>query len=192
MNDLRDTLVAALIAGKPFGHRILHMGDRSSSVLTDTVEIEKTEWAPFKLIGSRLTDNWDEWQRAVDAAQADVLVVSNYRNVYKDPSRTEFVPPEEVVRWTEAHAKVPVVGINGAFVEDGGMLAVGASGFEQGDTVARMTIRILDARVTPADMPVQYPRQFMIYMHRGLLEKRQVALPRLQESFARATNNYLD
>ena len=192
LRDLRDALTAVRSGSGRLGPRVLHVGDRSGSVLTDTVEIEKADWKPFRLLGSRLVDTFEEWQRVVDDAgtQADVLLVSNYHNVYRDASRISLVPPQEIVRWTETHSKIPVVGIGGFFVEEGGMLAIGASGFEQGDVAARMAVRILDGQAHPQDMAVQYPQQFITYLRRPLLEKRAIEIPRLYESFARATNNY--
>ena len=193
--DLRDALAAMRLAhGGPIGTRVLHLGDRSTSVLVDTVELESLEWAPLKLVGTRLADTEEEWRRVVEAAasEADVLLVSNYHNLYRDASRTTLVPPEQIVRWTETHSRIPIVGIGGFFVEDGGMFAVGASGFEQGNAAGRMTIRILDEEAQPGSIPIVHPKQFIVYMRRGLLEKRGISLPRLYESFARATNNYLE
>ena len=161
-------------------------------MLTDTVEIEKADWGPFKLVGSRLVDSFEEWQRIVEGAdaQSDVLLVSNYHNLYRDSSRLSLVPAQEVVRWTEDHSKIAVVGIGGFFVEEGGMFAIGASGFEQGDAVARMAVRVLDGHAQAGDIPVRQPQQFIVYMRRSLLEKRAITLPRMYEAFARATNNY--
>jgi hypothetical protein len=34
------------------------------------------------------------------------------------------------------------------------------------------------------------PQQFMIYMSKSVMKKRDITMPRLYESFARGTNNY--
>src|SRR5205814_1017794 len=137
IRDLRDALAAARGPdGRMLGKRILHVGDGSTAVRTDAREIEKFDWRPLTLSGSILVDTFADWQRAVGSARdsADILFVSNYHNVFRDESRRVLVPPEEVMFWTESHSRIPVVGIGGYFVEDGGMLAIGASGFEQGQT----------------------------------------------------------
>jgi len=194
LHDLRDSLAAMRLRGAPLGRRLLILGDRSGSVLADVVEIEQADWKPFRLAGTRLADNFEEWQAAVRDAprEADAIIVTNYRRLYRDASRTERVPAAEVVRWTEENSKLPLVGIAGSFVEDGGMFALGASGFEQGNVVGRMAIRILERQAKPGDIPVQQPRQFIVYMRRHMMHERGVELPTLYESFARATNNYLD
>ena len=195
LRDLRDSLVVMRVSGgKALGRRLLILGDRSGSVLADVIEIEQADWKPFKIVGTRLADNWEEWQAAVQGAarEADAIVVTNYRRLYRDASRSKLVPAGEVVRWTEEHSKLPLVGIAGSFVEDGGMFALGASGFEQGNVTAGMAIRILEGKAKPADIPVEEPRQFIVYMRRSVIKARGVVLPPLYESFARATNNYLE
>ena len=190
--DLRDALAAARKAGHQLGTRLWHLGDGSATVETDARQIEALDWAPFDLKGSTMVDTFDDWKAVVGLAQekADILFVSNYHSVFKDVSKTEIVPPEEVMSWTEKNSKIPVVGIGGFFVEQGGMLAIAASGFEQGETAAHMALRILGEGVEPGSIPVVEPRQFLVYMRRAVLEKRQVSVPAVYESFARATNGY--
>jgi len=127
----------------------------------------------------------------IDAGKrADVLLISNYRAVYRKAGDTAVVPPREIMRWTEQNSAIPAVGMAGFFTDDGGMFAVGASGFEQGETTGRMAIRILDDAVSPRDIPVVMPREFLIYVSKSVMKKRGLSLPSLYESFARATNNY--
>jgi len=178
--------------GAKFGVRIAHIGDRSDSVRMDTREIEGFDWAPFKLTGSALVDDFDDWKKAVkDAgAKADFILLSNYQAVHRPGKDQGLVPAKEVMTWTEENSKIPVVGLGGFMVEEGGMFAVGASGFEQGETVARMTMTILDKGEIPRNIPEVMPRQFLVYMRQSLLGKRDITLPPLYEAFSRASNNY--
>ena len=96
------------------------------------------------------------------------------------------------IEWTEANSSIPLIGTASFFVEDGGMFAIGPSGFEQGEVAAKMAIRILDDEVVPSDIPVAMPQQFIVYMRRSTMVKRGIALPRMYESFARATGNYVE
>lgn len=178
--------------GSPLGARIVHLGDQSPSVIADSKEIETMDWSPFKLAVSRRVATFAEWQAAVSAAvqQGDLLLVSNYQNIAKAAGSPEIMNPVDVMRWTEEHSAIPVVGIGGYLVEDGGMFAVGASGFEQGETMARMALEILSRHTRPKDIPQVMPRQYLIYMRQAVLEKRGLALPGVYEAFSRASNNY--
>jgi hypothetical protein len=178
--------------GKPLGKRIVHIGDRSSSVMEDSKEIEVANWAPFRLAASKHAGTFDEWKRAVAAASAegDLILISNYQNILRQDGGNDFVSPAEIIEWTEANSRVPVVGMGGFLVEDGGMLAMGASGFEQGDMAARMTIAILDRGEPAKDIPQAMPRQYLVYMRQAVMEKRGLTLPDIYEAFSRASNNY--
>lgn len=178
--------------GNPLGNRIVHIGDKSASVMEDSKEIEIADWSPFRLAASKHVGAFDEWKRAVAAssAEGDLILISNYQNILRQDGGNDFVPPAEIIEWTEANSRVPVVGMGGFLVEDGGMLAMGASGFEQGDMAARMTIAILDRGVPAKDIPQAMPRQYLVYMRQAVMEKRGLTLPDIYEAFSRASNNY--
>jgi len=176
------------------GRRILQLGDESDSVRTDVKEIAAFDWAPFEVTDSTLVSTFDRWKKAVMESKdkADIILISNYRNIYEDAGKQKLVSPTEIMKWTEANSPLPVVGMGGFMVEEGGMFAVGASGFEQGEVTARMAIQVVDKGVVPKTIPQVMPRQFLVYMRRPLLQKHGIVLPPLYEAFARASNNYYD
>jgi hypothetical protein len=193
LHSLRDTLAELRDRNSaPIGRRIVHIGDRSGSVMEDSKEIEATDWTPFRLTASHHASTFDEWKRAVvhASAEGDLILVSNYQAILRADGGKEPVPPAEIVAWTEAHSRVPVVGLGGFLVEDGGMLAIGASGFEQGDVIARMAVDILDKGMPAGDIPQAMPRQYLVYMRQAAMEKRGLKLPDIYEAFSRASNNY--
>jgi len=180
--------------GLGLGHQILHLGDRSESVQADLAEIEIFDWKPFKIVESILVDTFDDWKQAVRGVKGktNLILVSNYRNIYATAARKKLVSPGEIIKWTEENASVPVVGIGGYMVEDGGMFAIGVSGYEQGETAARMAIQVLDHDAVPKSIPEVMPRQFLVYVRRSLMAKRELVLPQVYEAFARASNNYYE
>ena len=196
LGDIRQALLAmrTVLGGRPLGRRIAHIGDRSASVLDDEKQIATFAWSPIVLTKSTLAGNFAEWKAAVQDANvnADLIMVSNYRALFRHGRSGPAVPPDEVMKWTIVNSKVPMIGMAGFFVEDGGMFAVGVSGFEQGDITARMAVRILDDDVTPQDIPVALPRQFIVYMRNSKMAERGIELPPLYEAFARATNNFFE
>jgi ABC-type uncharacterized transport system substrate-binding protein len=193
MVDIRQALIAMRTgSGKPLGTRLFQIGDTSNSVLADDQQMRKFDWSPLTLVDSKNARTFDEWKAAVIEAgkRADILLISNYRAVYRTQGKPEVVPPREIMRWTEQNSVIPAVGMAGFFTDDGGMFAIGTSGFEQGEVTGRMAIRVLDDDVVPRDIPVIMPQQFIVYMNKSVMKKRDLTLPRLYESFARATNNF--
>lgn len=180
--------------GAELGRRIIHLGDQSDSVEIDSKTIDTFDWAPFRLVGSHLVRTFDEWKEVVKDASgmADVILVSNFHNIFEAAGKPKLVDPAAVIQWIESNSPVPVVGMGAYMVEEGGMFAVGASGFEQGEVAARMAIEVLDHGAIPKDIPQVMPRQFLVYIKRSLMAKREITLPPIYEAFARASNNYYE
>lgn len=189
--------VAQLIGAErphPGALRILHLADRSGSVKEDAAFMERHDWRPTQFMGSRLIPDFEQWKLAVNEAsqQADLILLSNYRKLARSASDDTLVPSQEVMRWTVANSKLPLIGSNLFNVEDGANLAVGVSPFEQGEVVARMAVEVLEKGITPADIPTQSTQQFIISLRKRGLDNEQIHLPSIYEAFARATNNFFE
>lgn len=173
--------------------RLVHIGDTSGSVDHDDHHIGDFDWTPLVRLPSRRPAGFDDWKKAVLDAQdqADFIVTTNYRRISRDGAKAgALVPPEEVVAWTVANSRIPVVGTNGFFVEDGGELAIGTSPFEQGEVAARMAMALLDGE-SAQRIPHQSSRQFVVHMRSAKLRARGIELSPLYEAFAQATNSDL-
>lgn len=195
LQSLRSALMALTGPdGAPLGRRIMQIGDQSEPVKADVREVLALDWSPMKFVDSQLVATWEDWKNAVMSAKgrADMILISNYHNIYETADRKKLVGPEELLRWTYASSPVPVVGMGGFMVEEGGMFAVAASGFEQGEIAARLAVRVLDRGEAAGSIPHVMPRQFLVYMRRPLMEMHGISLPPLYESFARASNNYYE
>ncbi|TRZ57452.1 MAG: hypothetical protein D4S02_13695 [Rhodocyclaceae bacterium] len=174
--------------------RILLIGDTSESVKSDMENIALFDWKPMTIAGKKLAQTFDDWQNIINSAegQADIIITTNYRKLTRSKDSKELVQPDEIVRWTEKHSKVPLIGTNGFYVEDGGMMAIGTSGYEQGEEAAKMAIRIIDSGISPGSIPVVMNAQFVVYLRPALLQYHKITLPPLYEAFARATNSYME
>jgi len=172
--------------------RVVHIGDTSSSVEHDDHHMREFDWRPLVSLPSRKSGTFDDWKKAVLEVQdkTDFIITTNYRKIRRGAASNALVPPAEVVAWTLANSRVPVVGTNGFFVEDGGELAIGTSPFEQGEVAARMAIKLIEGQAA-RDIPHASTRQFVVYMRSARLHRRGMELPPLYEAFARATNNDL-
>lgn len=185
--------------------RIMHLGDQSHSVKLDDGGIRSFDWQPMQYVGSKLVKTYTQWQEAVLAAgkETDVLFVSNYRKLVRYDCKIDravancvddpkLVPPREVVAWTEINSAVPIIGGNGFYVEDGGMFALGPSGFEQGGQAGQLAIQLIVQQADPASLMQLSTREFVVFMRPSQMAIHDFRLPYLYEAFARAMNNYYD
>lgn len=194
VKNLIDQSVRPNVQGRPV--RIAYVGDSSGSVKEDTKFLESFDWAPFKLYRSRLVSTYDEWKEEVTKAnaEADVLITTNYRRIQESAADAKrMVEPADIVRWTEDNTpKIPVIGTNGFYVEDGGMIALATSPYEQGDVGARMAVDILEKGTAPKSIPVQSTQEFIVYLRANRVRENNFHVPKVYESFARAMNNYYE
>ena len=191
LQGVKDVILS-IAAAHPRPARVVHIGDTSSSVGKDDKFISAFDWTPLQRLDSKLVDNFVQWQEAIRWAgtHADFVITSNYRKLARSATDASLVSPEEVVAWTEANCRLPLIGTNGFFVEDGGMLAIGTSPYEQGEVAAEMALQILDRRRKPADIPVLSSRQFVVFTRESSLRDHGIVLSPVYEAFARATNNH--
>ncbi|MDB5803760.1 MAG: ABC-type uncharacterized transport system, periplasmic component [Betaproteobacteria bacterium] len=191
-NLIGDAVRPRVPAGREV--RIAYVGDSSGSVKEDTKFIDSFDWSPYKLVRSKLVSTYDEWKAEVARAnnEADVLLTTNYRRIQETAADAKrMVEPADLVKWTEDNTpKIPVIGTNGFYVEDGGMIAIATSPFEQGEVGARMAVDILDRGRDPKTIPVQSTQEFIVYMRADRVRQNNFPVPRVYESFARAMNNY--
>jgi len=180
--------------GKTGKIRLITIGDRSGSVLEDEHFIETFDWDPVVLVDSFNVGTFAEWQKAIIEAEgrADFLMLTNYRKIARSEDDKKLVPPEEIIDWTMENSRVPGVGTNGFNVEDGYMMALGVSPYEQGEVAAGMAVDIIDKGISPKDITVQETRQFIVLIRRSGLQKYNIVVPKIYEAFARATNNYFE
>ncbi|MBF0190123.1 MAG: hypothetical protein HQL99_03115 [Magnetococcales bacterium] len=195
MAALRETLL--LIAQhnamrQPLTIRFI--GDRSETVLGDEKNFRAHDMTPIRVLDSRLVDTFDAWQQAVreSAGQADFLITSNYRRIRRSATGQELVPARELIDWTERHATMPLIGTNGFFAEDGGMLAIGTSPFEQGEVAARLALELIGTHPPIHPPPLRVTEQFVVAMRAPLVQARHLILPRIYEAAARSINKYYE
>jgi ABC transporter substrate binding protein len=193
-NAMKDALLDSNISSRrPI--RLVHVGDGSGPVADDDKNLHAFKWGPeVEVLDSMLGNRtFDAWKSAIAQAQerADVILIDGYRQIARSESDHTLVPPKEVVEWTETSSRLPLVGNNGFFVDDGGALAIGASPYEQGEISARMAIELLAGRRGAKDIPEDTTHQLVVFMRKSRLQVRGIRLPGIYEAFARATNHYL-
>ena len=189
---IRDALLASDLRLAKRELRLLHLGDGSRSSLEDVADLKRFNWAPLELVTVRHASSFAEWKSAVELApaEADVILIGNYRQLAAAPGSKDFADPRQLVKWTEANAMLPLIGFKVAYGEEGGAIAISSSPYEQGEVAARMALQILEKNVAPREIPVQHGRQFVVSVDDAGLKSQGLRLPPLYEAFARANNTF--
>jgi hypothetical protein len=193
LDALRDVLMEIshqLGLARPL--RVFHVGDKSDDVKDDGTYMAGNDWGDVNFIGNEYVGTFEDWKAAVGRAakRADVILTSDYQDLSRSSTDQTLVPGREVVDWTVSHAAVPVVGTRSQYVWDGGMLAVGASTYEQGREAGAIAISLLEQHVSPSDIPARTPKGFVVAANESRLRERNLHLPDVYQALARASNNY--
>lgn len=192
---IHDTLLRIHRArGKQGAPRIIHLSDLSTSGKGNRRQLLAFDWGPVDLVESQEVETFDDWQAAVEraAGRADFLFLTNYHTLRRSRSNPAIVPSTEVAVWTEAHTALLTLNAWGFYVEDGGMLSIGVSPYEQGEVAAEMAVSIVGDGRRPAELPIRSTRQFTVYLRDSVMRAKGVSLPPIYEAFARATDNWFE
>ena len=173
------------------GKKIVHISDNSTTSTMVKKELDKINWQPLDLVKSIKIDTFEEWKKEVNDVNdnADFLLITHYHTLKYSAEDQRMVPPIDVVKWTEENTNIPIVGSWGFFVEDGGSMAIAVSPFEQGEEAAQMAINLL-AGEEIHNIPIKTGKLFMLYIREEGMKRRNISVPLLFESFARATDTY--
>lgn len=188
-----ESIKEAFVQILPKDHRrILHYSDSSPTSQAVHREIDKFNWKPIKLVEHTQLDTFEQWKKAITTAneKGDFLFITHYHTLKRSLEDLTIVPPKEVMEWTMEHSPLPDIGCWGFYVDDGGMLALGVSPYEQGEVAAQMTVDILDHQKQSTELGIKTSYLYVTYLRESRLKKYKVKLPKVYESFARATNNY--
>lgn len=176
--------------------RLLHLSDDSDTSHFIHESITNFNWEPFHYEGSILAGNFDEWKKAVKDAEgkADCLLITHYHTI-RDPEDSEkIVKPATIIKWTEENTDLPTIGFWRFFMEDGGMMAVGLSPFEQGEVSGRMVIDIIEKGMRAGQIGHKRNRLFVMYIRKSAFYQRLPGrkIPVELEAFADAVDGTYD
>ncbi len=173
-------------------NRIFHISDASTTSELIHRELRDISWKPLKLVRSIQCETFDQWKQQVLKANdmGDVLLITHYHTIRDKNGQP--VKPEAIIKWTEPRLKIPGIGCWGFYVEDGGIMAVAVSPYEQGEIAAKIAVDIIEKGIKPYQIPVRLNQQFVIYIREKGIKKREIVVPAIIEAFARATDHYYE
>lgn len=177
--------------------RALFLGDKSSSVRHDAAYLASHKWVSVRYLGVETVDTFEAWKAAIKgmSERTDVVLVGGYRGLRLPPGadgKPVYARANDVMAWTEANSPVPVIGMNVFNTQDGAMLSVGVSPFEQASVAAGMALKILEKNESPNAIPIRTSRLYVVSMREKALKRRRIRVPGVFEAFARATDNFIE
>ncbi|NES80887.1 MAG: hypothetical protein F6K10_05490 [Moorea sp. SIO2B7] len=156
--------------------------------------VNKFEWEPFELVSAAEYKTFEDWKKAVQEAEdkADVLLIGGYKSIRHSEQGKSVVCYRDILEWTEANSRLLKIGTRWFYVEDGGMISVGISPYEQGEEAAKMAVKILDEKTKIEEISIKNPQQYLVSMREKKMKEYDpnLKLPSIYEAFARATNKY--
>ena len=173
--------------------RVKFLADDGHSAHRDADFLAGADWGNIRYMGSTHVASFADWQEAVRQIEGtDYLLVGAYRKLTNKQESEKFIGPKEVIRWTRDNSHVPMIGMNVFCSEDGTMLSVGISPYEQGEYAASTALKIIREQISAGDIPLEIPQQYIVAMRKSILDKRGVQMPKIYEAFSRAANYYYD
>ena len=173
--------------------RLGFLADPSETVQADLRQVKAYDWGPVQFTADSTSTTFPQWKEELKRLnkETDIILLSNYRKVRRSDTDKTLVPVREIVEWTDANSTVPVMSNNGFYTEEGGMLAIGASPFEQGEVAARMALEIILKGKKPTDIPVDRTRHFVVTMNGTKMKAHGLELPMVYEAAARTGDKYI-
>lgn len=176
--------------------KIFILGDISTTVTHDAEKAAAFNWAPHRVVETRLCKTFSEWKKAVhdwSKEENAVILITNYQLLMYDPGQEkEFEKVGDIMAWTSLNSGIPTIGNNGFVVKDGGGFAVATSPYEQGEVAAEKAVSIAKYKKSAKTLPIESTNLFMIYMNGAVLKKHDVHIPHVYKAFAKVTNSYYD
>jgi ABC-type uncharacterized transport system substrate-binding protein len=146
------------------------------------------------LIGSSRVATLENWEGEVRLANrtADVIVVGIDEGMRRSATDPTLTSVHDIIAWTEANSAIPVLGLSPAYVEEGGMAAVGVSPYDQGMVAGKIAVELADRHVRASSIKIAETAQFVVALRESVMRRRGFQLPAIYHAFANATEQDLE
>lgn len=179
-------LLAQLGTGQ--ARRVAVLGADTPTGRAHAAQVQGFDWAPHRLGPVQLVRTQAAWQAHVQgpAADADVLLLLNLPVLPARDPDGPVQPAAALVSWTETQARAMPLGLQEAWVRQGGGLGIAPNRADQGRRAMQQALRQLDGRFSePLRAPV-VARHFDLVLRPAALARRGTQLPEVYTEAARA------
>jgi len=187
---LREIVDALAHLGRP-SLRIRALGMNDATGHAESQQVLNFSWAPYRLMGVQLVEDYQEWQEAVRAAEhdCDVLIILSFTGLPLSADIDRAVGNPQIAAWTENESVPLAIGVRESFVQGGGALAIVPSAQGMGQLLARKALSVLAAPKGGPIPAVEDNVEFQIAMRPGRLAERKVSLPAIYTQAARTSHS---
>ena len=165
--------------------KIYYLSDDSKAARHLDKDISQQNWGSYQIVRHKRVTTLKAWKEAIIEAQqqADIILVSVYHSL-RDKKR--WVDKKELVRWTNTHSQLPVVGLYESFVIDGGLLSIAISSLEQGLAAAKIAFQLVENKKDIATFPLQQGKTFSLFINKKQLQQRfsDAHIPMILDAFS--------
>ncbi len=178
--------------GKPTA--TVFVSDDSLSAKKDAAYMQAFDWREnISYRGQLSATFFAEWKDIILNLPDDVryILVGGYRELKVASGSNQTVPPARVAQWTVQNSNKIVIGLNVFNSQDGVLLSVGASPFEQGEAAGNAVLNLVKTGKPAGSFARVYPRQYLVSMNAAATDSKMYGqIPALLEAFAKSTGNY--
>ncbi len=173
---------------------VVFVSDKSGSAQHDAERMESANWGEhITYTGHIAVPTFAEWKTTIRTLSEDIdyLLIGGYRKLKREDDPSKRQSPEEVAHWTVQNSRPLVLGLNTFNSQDGVPMSVGVSGYEQGEVVARMALKLIKTGKRAGEFPFAHPSQYFVSMNADAMAGDVYGeIPGLLEVFARSTHHY--
>lgn len=162
------------VSGEP---SVLFLADSSTSSYNNANFLRNyKDWSGFNYQGAKHTKTFNEWKQFIlkESSKYDYILVSGYRQLLDEHEKR--VKASAVAKWTQSNSESSVIGMNVFNSEDGILLSVSISPYEQGRKAVELASRILDGE-DPEDIPYLLPKNYIVSLSEDALANPRVIQP---------------
>lgn len=161
------------LQGREQSSSIIFLADDSTSSHNNARFLATQDWGNIKYEGAIHAADYAEWQQFIleESGKYDYILVSGYRQL--QDGNANRVDSEEVASWTQANSRCGVIGMNIFNSEDGILLSVGVSPYEQGAVALKTALRIIRGD-SPDEIPYRYPERYILALSEEALFSQEV------------------
>lgn len=142
------------------------------TILANVDQIEAGIGVRFKQM--YLLKTFEEWKQAINSISEDFIYLGDTSRIFRDGKE---MSRKEIVSWTMANAKKPVVGSSEYDVADGALFSIVTSNQSTGENAAQIAMTVLIDGTTPSDIPYITNEKGRLAINSATAQRLKIEIP---------------
>lgn len=137
----------------------------------------KTQAQPLPIVAYDVAQTFDEWKAIIAKHQdKDAIIINNYQSLKAAAGAEAKANPKEVMAWTLANTKRPLVAVFDFAVRDGCVFGIAESAIEHGQESAHRALQILKGKKA-GELPISTAKQGLVMFNLTSARALKVEIP---------------